>query len=68
VVGHADTITYLEKKQSEVLQSMGITVGNLDSTTQNTFALRYFNLRPCSKNTDQKQIGQKIEDILKTIK
>jgi hypothetical protein len=31
----------LEKKASpEVLQSMGITVGNLDSTTQkNTFAL-----------------------------
>jgi non-specific serine/threonine protein kinase len=40
VVGHSDTITYLEKKASpEVLQSMGITVGNLD-TTQNTFALR----------------------------
>jgi non-specific serine/threonine protein kinase len=35
-----DTITYLEKKASpEVLQSMGITVGNLDSTTKKILSL-----------------------------
>jgi hypothetical protein len=35
-----DTITYLEKKASpEVLQSMGITVGNLEHYIKNTFAL-----------------------------
>jgi hypothetical protein len=65
VVGH-DTITYLEKASPEVLQSMGITVGNLDSTTKKYFRFaRYCNLRLVQKIPNQKQIGQKIEDILK---
>jgi hypothetical protein len=53
VVGHSDTIIFRKKSKSEVLQSMGITVGNLDSTTQNTFALR---------GTATKDLIQKIPD------
>lgn len=40
VVGHTDTITYLEKKASpEVLQSMGINLGNLNAATQKIVSL-----------------------------
>jgi hypothetical protein len=54
VVGHSDTIIYLEASP-EVLQSMGITVGNLDSTTKKYFRFAGIsNLRPCSKNTEPK--------------
>ena len=68
VVGHADTITYLEKKASpEVLQSMGITVGNLDSTTQKILSLCEV-LQPealFKKYRTKSKSAKKIEDILK---
>ncbi|WP_158980874.1 MULTISPECIES: DEAD/DEAH box helicase [unclassified Flavobacterium] len=68
VVGHTETITYLEKKASpEVLQSMGITIGNLDSTTQKILSLCEV-LQPealFKKFRTKSKSAKKIEDILK---
>ncbi|WP_158729544.1 DEAD/DEAH box helicase [Flavobacterium sp. I-STPA6A] len=68
VVGHTETITYLEKKASpEVLQSMGITIGNLDSTTQKILSLCEV-LQPealFKKFRTKSKSAKKIDDILK---
>ena len=71
VVGHAESITYLDKKASpEVLQSMGISIENLDGPTQKILSLctaiqpeaLFKKFRTKSKSV------KKIEDILKDTK
>lgn len=68
VVGHRDTITYLEKKASpEVLQSMGITLGNLDAATQKIVSLSEV-LQPealFKKYRIKNKSAKNIEDLLK---
>ena len=68
VVGHASTITYLDKKAShEVLQSMGITVGDLDAATQKIVSLCAV-LQPealFKKYRTKSQSAKNIEDLLK---
>ena len=68
VVGHTDTITYLEKKASpEVLQSMGIILGNLDAATQKIVSLCEV-LQPealFKKYRTKSKSAKNIEDLLK---
>lgn len=68
VVGHTDTITYLEKKASpEVLQSMGINLGNLDAATQKIVSLCE-GLQPealFKKYRTKSKSAKNIEDLLK---
>ena len=68
VVGHTDTITYLEKKASpEVLKSMGIILGNLDAATQKIVSLCEV-LQPealFKKYRTKSKSAKNIEDLLK---
>lgn len=68
VVGHTDTITYLEKKASpEVLKSMGIILGNLDTATQKIVSLCEV-LQPealFKKYRTKSKSAKTIEDLLK---
>ncbi len=68
VVGHTDTITYLEKKASpEVLQSMGITLENLNTATQKIVSLCEI-LQPealFKKYRTKSKSSKNIEDLLK---
>lgn len=68
VVGHTDTITYLEKKASpDVLQSMGIIIENLDVNTQKLLSICK-QLQPeaiFNKYRTKSKSAKKIEDLLK---
>ena len=68
VVGHADAITYLDKKASAtVLQSMGIALENLDANTQKLLSICEV-LQPealFKKYRTKSKSAKNIEDLLK---